>query len=107
VRGGLILAVLTSLCACTTYHFAQDVKFVGLSSDLHPGTLIGTVKGEDCRFMILGIRLGPYPTLDQALANANQAEKPRYLAHLTSETGGFNLGLFGDYCVQVKGEAYR
>lgn len=111
---------------CATYNFAQNVKMVSFEDDIRKGTSIGSIRGEDCTWVILGVKLGGDPTIEKAFINAqngagalesagfggltkdkNNRDAIRYVNNVATEKTGFNAGLFAKNCIAVTGVGYR
>jgi len=108
--------------SCASYRFAQKVKTISFDGDFKKGKSVGTIRGEDCTWTVLGYKLGGDPTLDKAFINANkqagalasagfkQAEGKnalRYVNNVHTEAEGFNAYLFGKNCIVLTGVGYR
>ena len=113
-----------ALGGCATYNYAERVKIVGFSEDLHKGQSTGNVRGEDCTWNILGYQMGGAPTVDRAVQHAqNQTDGSslegsfkktshnqnslRYIVNMGTQHDGFNAVLFGKNCIVVTGVGYK
>jgi hypothetical protein len=120
---GVALIAISS-AGCATYNYAQNVKMISFSDDLHHGHGVGPVHGEDCTWQILGYPLGGMPTVDRAFQHAqfgtdgsslsgslDSHQKHdgalRYINNVSTKPAGFNVGLFGKYCIAVTGVGYK
>jgi hypothetical protein len=120
------LAAIASTTSCATYDYAQNVKAISFSDDLKKGQSVGSIRGEDCTWQILGYQLGGLPTVDKAFSHAqygtdgaslsgsltsNQKSSSngslRYVNNVSTKNDGFNAGLFGKTCIVVTGVGYK
>jgi hypothetical protein len=115
-----------AFAGCATYNYAEQVKTVAFSDDVHKGTGVGNIRGEDCTWTVLGAKLGGDPTLDRAFINAkNQAsglesaglgsvnankgrgDTLRYVNNVHTQHDGFNAGVVAKNCIVVTGVGYK
>jgi len=123
LRAWVVLIAITST-GCASYNYAQNVKTIAFSDDLTKGKSIGSVKGEDCTWQILGYQLGGVPTVDKAFAHAQHGTDGaslsgslssdqqgkgslRYINNVSTKNTGFNAGIFGKACIAATGVGYR
>lgn len=109
---------------CATYNYAQNVKTIAFTDDLKKGNSVGSIKGEDCTWQILGYQLGGLPTVDKAFMHAQHGTDGaslsgsltsgqksngslRYVNNVSTKNDGFNAGLFGKTCIVVTGVGYK
>ncbi len=119
-----IFAMGLIMVGCATYDHAQNVRIISFSEDMDKGRSVGTIRGEECSWQVLGYQLSSPPTVDKAVMRAqtqtdgsrlidldstNRAknESLRYINNVSTKNEGFNAGLFGKHCLIVTGVGYR
>lgn len=93
---------------------------VSFDNDVTKGKSIGSIQGRDCTWMILGYWYDGQPTLDRAFDDAknqagfletssiqNEGNYLRYINNVSTESEGFNAGIFGKSCLVVNGVGYQ
>src|SRR5437870_653957 len=75
-----VALIAISGAGCATYNYAQNVKTIAFSDDLHKGQSVGSIHGEDCTWQILGYQLGGMPTVDRAFQHAQHGTDGSSLA---------------------------
>ncbi len=116
---------LMMLTGCASYNYAQKVKTIAFDDNVTKGQSVGSIRGEDCTWTVLGNQLGGAPTIDKAFINAKtQAGSVaaagfgaltkqdansgiRYINNATTANEGFNAYLFGKQCLVVTGIGYK
>ena len=122
LRAWVALMAISSV-GCATYNYAQNVKTIAFSDDLHKGSSVGNIHGEDCTWQILGYQLGGLPTVDKAFQHARngtdgaslsgsltsnqKGDSLRYSNSVSTKNDGFNAVLFGKTCIVVTGVGYK
>lgn len=96
-----------ALSGCSTYQYAKDVKYVSFDGNMAPGRGIGPTTGESCQAFVLGYPISSPPTLDKAVADAQEHHKLRYMSDLSTDTSGFNAVVYAKNCVTVKGTGFQ
>jgi hypothetical protein len=109
---------------CATYNYASNVKTIAFTDDLKKGHSVGSIRGEDCTWQILGYQMGGAPTVDRAFQHAQMRTDGgslvgsldtrqkgngslRYINDVNTKKDGFNAGLFGKSCIVVTGIGYQ
>jgi hypothetical protein len=103
----ILLPFSILLSGCASYQYAKDVKFVSFDGNLAPGTGIGPVRGESCQAFVMGYPIGEAPTLDKAVADAEEQHKLRYMSNMSTDVDGLNAVVYVRNCVVVKGTGYQ
>lgn len=115
---------LSLLCSCATYNYAHKVKTISFDDNITKGKAVGSIRGEDCTWTVLGQQLGGQPTIDKAFINArtqagsmasaglsfeksDETKHIRYINNATTSNEGFNAYLLGKQCLVVTGVGYR
>jgi hypothetical protein len=86
---------------------AKNVKFVSFDGNLAPGKGVGPVRGESCQGRVLGWAIGEAPTLDKAVADAQQTSKLRYMTNMATDWSGFDAYVYTKSCLVVKGTGFQ
>jgi len=122
---GILSLFVLGMVGCTSYPIAQNVKMVSFDDNVAKGTSVGPIRGEDCIWSIMGYKLGGFPTLDKAMANARtqsgggvldtfksskdtmNGNALRYINNVSTQNDGFNAVVVGKECLVVKGNGYK
>lgn len=95
------------LPGCTQYPYAKNVKMLSYEDNVMVGKAVGPVRGESCQAQVMGRPIGEPATLDKAMAAARTDNKIRYLNNISTESTGFNAGVYARTCLAVKGTGYE
>jgi hypothetical protein len=96
------------LTSCAHYHVARNAKLVSQSENIEKGESIGTVRGEDCQYHVLGFPMGEKPTVDKLLMDLKSKNPSmRYVNNMSVEPVLSNFVLFKKQCFILKGVAYK
>ncbi|OFZ49024.1 MAG: hypothetical protein A2381_15570 [Bdellovibrionales bacterium RIFOXYB1_FULL_37_110] len=116
------ILILVTLAGCASYQHAQNVKLISFSDNITKNSSTGIIEGQDCTWQVLGYKLGGAPTISKAFLNtqnqagalesaglstANSSNALRYVNNVSTEKGGFDVGIFGKECLIVKGEGHK
>ena len=121
---GILSLFVLGMVGCTSYPIAQNVKMVSFDDNVAKGTSVGPIRGEDCIWSIMGYKMGGFPTLDKAMANARTQSTSgitdsfktstastgnalRYINNVSTTNDGFNAVVVGKECLVVKGNGYK
>lgn len=111
--------------ACANYKYAHQIKNVSFDDDVTKGKAIGPIRGEDCTWTVLTIKMGGDPTIEKAFINArtqasgyvaaglssndknDNLNNIRYINNVSTMNEGFDAVLFRKTCLVVKGIGYK
>lgn len=116
---GLIPLVLA---ACASTKVAKDLRYVSFEEKNQKALQsVGTIEGRDCKWSVLGYRLGEEPSVRVAFQNAMEQRDGNFIPgqdlkkkgdslkevkNITVEQGGLNLWVVGRQCIIITGAGY-
>lgn len=94
------------LVSCVTP--VKDLKLLSLVPDPKISKSIGPISAEACVNRVFGVQLGRDPTLSDAIGKLTRNFDVSYIQNLSYDgSHSFNIFIYGQKCLGVKGVGYK